>query len=1447
MSFSINTNIASLQSRQYLEQTNNYLSRTVQEVTSGLRIVNSGDDAAGLAIANGYRTQEAVLTQGVQNASDGLSQLQIADGGLSNISQLLDRASTLATESASGTFTGDRNVLNNEFQSVLTEINRQAQAIGLNNGGTFAKNLSVLIGGGQASNGVSATQNGSVAIDLSHSTVDTASLGLSGVKATGQAGTDIGSGSATTSLAQILANTTNAASETNPGYTTFSLKGPGFAGNGIQINVDTANLGSTSDLVAAVNAAIQSAAGAGTQQATALKNANIVASINTDATGKQQLTFNSSVDGFQVQAGDRTANALLGNFQQNASITGTDSNATVNIASGVNDSLQISVNGNPAIAASLAGSSGTYSKADIVKYLNTGAANSAFQAAATATLQGNQIVIQSKDSSSASSLQIANSGVSAAAAGLLGLSTSKATAASPSTGADLRTYVTAANNTAATGTTFGAVGAGTITFQFQGAGQSAPTNISLTTTANETIDQAIAGLQTAVANNTNLKAAGITLTTATTGEGLTFTSTSGQAFNVQVTGDAQNLFGFGSFVSGPNGAVDYNQLIGGSNYNSATAVGADTFQISLNGGASNTNAISVDLTAGDATAANVTGGSLAGPVSAITGDNNALNLAVNGHVFNVTLTPGTLVTANSIANQINTVISGQGAATVNGNNQIVITSNTKGAGGSVQILSGTANSLLGFTAGAAVTGTSRSGASVAQALNQAFASNPALQAAGLVADYGVTQAGRITVSSSNGTYFRINSSGSTAASQLVSTVNGTTGATEAYYTGGVTGNVAITAGNSQFGVSVNGGAAQTVQLTTGASYTLQQVANEINSQINNAVASVNTAGDLVLTSTTPGVGNVAIVGGDASATIGVSGGAATQGTAATSGAVTGSVNTAVSITTGTNDALKVTVDGGSLQTITLTQGNNQSLAAIATQINGQITGATASVDSSGHLVITSSSSGAASSVLIGNGNADATLGLTNAQTGTGTAAAGGKYTGNVNVTSVLVNAGQNQQFSVSVNGGAAQLITIAAGITSSAQLTTQINAQLVGATASINGSNDLVITSNTTGVNSSIAITAGSNAPTALGLTTATGGAATAGAAGAGTFTFTGANNQLSISVNGGAAQVFTLTGSNQTAAQVANQITTAGLTGATVSAVNGYLEFQSTATGAAASITINAPASNANATLGLTAGTYNGTQAETGFGVTGVSFTGNVASAAPSQSAQVDSGGASETSALSFTPLVYGNENQAITLSAPDPTGTQQSLTVTLSNNSTSRSGESLDAAINAINTALQQSNNSTLNQIVAVKDNSSGTEQIRFLSQLNSFQVTIGTTPQGDGIGSQGTTATSSRSAGGSTADITSQASAEAAVTALSKAVTILGSSQAVVGRGENQFNYAINLANSQLTNFQAAESTIRDADLATESANLTKAQILLQAGVAALAQANSAPQQVLSLLKG
>jgi flagellin len=163
-------------------------SRTIQRLTSGFRINSSGDDAAGLAVANQYRADIAELTQGVQNASNGLTQLQIVDGGLNNVSQMLDRMKTLAAESASGTFTGDRTTLNTEYQKLITEITRQASNINLNAGGTFNSNLNVYIGGGRTSNLAGSTQ---INIDLSGSSsaVDAASLGLSSTSVIG-GGTD---------------------------------------------------------------------------------------------------------------------------------------------------------------------------------------------------------------------------------------------------------------------------------------------------------------------------------------------------------------------------------------------------------------------------------------------------------------------------------------------------------------------------------------------------------------------------------------------------------------------------------------------------------------------------------------------------------------------------------------------------------------------------------------------------------------------------------------------------------------------------------------------------------------------------------------------------------------------------------------------------------------------------------------------------------------------------------------------------------------------------------------------------------------------------------------------------------------------------------------------------------------------------------------------------------
>ena len=795
MSFRINTNVASLQSRESLRQTSESQGKTIGRVTSGLRILSSGDDAAGLAIANTFRSDQAVLSQGIRNANDGLSTLQTIDGGINNISKLLDRARTLATQSSSGTFSGSRTVLNSEFQSVVSEIDRQAQSIGLNAGGSFAKSLSVFIGGGRASGGITSTTNGSVGVNLTSSTVDSRSLGLQGVQAQGVASIDIGTGSASTSVSAIVTDATNVASLATAGSTNFYFRGSGFADNErIQVAVNLTGITDTDTLVTGINAAIENAGNAVSAQATAFKNAGVRAVAVTAADGKKSIGFTSSTNAFQVAAGDRLANALIGNV----------------------------------------------------------------------------------------------------------------TSTSNPTGLALSNTVTGGAATAATTTAFGAGGAGTVQVRFQGASLSSPIDISLTVAAGTTIDQALADLTSQIASNSALQGAGITATTATAGSSLVFANARGERFEVQASGDLGNLLGLGSYrgSAGASGTFDYSAVTGAG---AAFSGAAETLEISVGGA----------------------------PKVAIT------------------VTPATATIADSTI-----------------------------------------------------------------ALNAAIASNASLAAAGLVATNNGTN---ITLTSSNGSKFRIN--------------------------------------------------------TVGA-------ANEFG-----------------------------------------------------------------------------------------------------------------------------------------------------------------------------------------------------------------------------------------------------------FGSTTATG-------------------------------------------------IADAAETQAGNTTVNSFI-----------------------------------------------------------------SAGAQQTSLLSFTGIRSGGDDQTVTVTANDENGAAHSLAVVLRNDSGLRNAGTVDEAIDAINTALQQSNDSTLKKIVAVKDKASsgGAEGLRLASTLQNFRVAVGTNEGGTGVGSQGTVITAATVGTGATADINTQDGAERAVLALADAVNTLGNAQAVVGRGQNQFNYAVNLAQSQLTNLAASESRIRDADLAEEAASLTKAGILLQAGISALAQANSAPQQVLALLRG
>ena len=131
MALSVVSNIASANAQANLSVSQSGLQKAMSRLSSGYRINMSGDDSAGLAVANKYRNDQAILNQGIRNANDGISKLQIKDGALANIATLLDRLATLATQASNAASDADISKLSSEYASVLTEIDREAAVAGM--------------------------------------------------------------------------------------------------------------------------------------------------------------------------------------------------------------------------------------------------------------------------------------------------------------------------------------------------------------------------------------------------------------------------------------------------------------------------------------------------------------------------------------------------------------------------------------------------------------------------------------------------------------------------------------------------------------------------------------------------------------------------------------------------------------------------------------------------------------------------------------------------------------------------------------------------------------------------------------------------------------------------------------------------------------------------------------------------------------------------------------------------------------------------------------------------------------------------------------------------------------------------------------------------------------------------------------------------------------------
>jgi flagellin len=139
MSLGILTNVAATYAQNNLNQTQGSLQTVLQQLSSGSRINSGADDAAGLSVADGLHANQAALTQSAQNAQNGVGLLQTADGALSQVTNLLDRATTLATEASNGGLTtAQQTAADTEFQSIVTEIGNIGTATNFNSSPVFS-------------------------------------------------------------------------------------------------------------------------------------------------------------------------------------------------------------------------------------------------------------------------------------------------------------------------------------------------------------------------------------------------------------------------------------------------------------------------------------------------------------------------------------------------------------------------------------------------------------------------------------------------------------------------------------------------------------------------------------------------------------------------------------------------------------------------------------------------------------------------------------------------------------------------------------------------------------------------------------------------------------------------------------------------------------------------------------------------------------------------------------------------------------------------------------------------------------------------------------------------------------------------------------------------------------------------------------------------------------
>jgi len=289
MSLGVLNNLNATYAANNLNNTQSNLSKTLQQLSSGSRINSGADDAAGLALVNGLQANQMALTQSQTNAQEGVGLLQVADGALSQVTNLLNRAVTLATEVSNGTLnTSQQAAANQEYQSILSEIN--------NIGSTTTYNQSKVFGAGTVGiyTGDSSTTSASLN-NLSISTLSSTNVGDTAGAVSYSAGQntffDISAGTGSTGNAQLtdtLSSTTMTIAYKNPDGSTGSVTTTGATTVGGLIDAINA---SGRGLTATFTTASAAGYGAGGSDTGIMISGDVNTTSGPTTAGLQQITI----------------------------------------------------------------------------------------------------------------------------------------------------------------------------------------------------------------------------------------------------------------------------------------------------------------------------------------------------------------------------------------------------------------------------------------------------------------------------------------------------------------------------------------------------------------------------------------------------------------------------------------------------------------------------------------------------------------------------------------------------------------------------------------------------------------------------------------------------------------------------------------------------------------------------------------------------------------------------------------------------------------------------------------------------------------------------------------------------------------------------------------------------------------------------------------------------